>query len=375
MDPTGKFGCEFPGCNASYARKGHLNRHKVQHAPQRSFRCLVCGQGFRRKDILRRHMRQRHEGSDLAPSIKQACVNCRHLKSRCEGGPPCTGCIRRRMHCSFNDGPRYRLRQALEPGSSGKIQHFLKLYFETFHPHWPFIHQGSFNQSKETTLLVQSMVVIGMWSSGVQSNRSAAIELHAILNSAIYEQREKWDASISKDASSNCSWPIPMYQAILLHVIFSLIGKGNVDLGLDLKPSLPATDLDLLSSLVLSCRALGMFYYPNMLARYHPDDLADYVLVGVEEVKRFDIALFRVCKSIGSDRGETHLEHRDTSRARWQVTASELQFPMPKNELMWNAITENEWKAAATEGMECINLSDSMESQWISNSSELLQLT
>ncbi|OGM49584.1 C2H2 type zinc finger domain protein [Aspergillus bombycis] len=113
-----------------------------------------------------------------------------------------------------------------------------------------------------------------------------------------------------------------------------------------------------------------------MLARYHPGDLADFVWVGIEEVKRFDLALFRVCKSISLDTGRTHLEHHhDISGTNWQVTASELQFPVPKNDLIWNAVTANEWKSATTEGMERVNLSDSMQSQWISNSTELLQLT
>lgn len=148
-------------------------------------------------DTLRRHMRQNHEGSGLTPPIKQACENCRAIKSRCGGGLPCTGCVRRNIHCSFRDQPSYsgqesedhRPQPAVEPSYSEKLQHFLKLYFELFHPHWPFIHKGSFNESNETALLVQSMVVIGMWATGVQSTQSAAIDLHAILNSAIYQQR------------------------------------------------------------------------------------------------------------------------------------------------------------------------------------------
>jgi hypothetical protein len=165
-----------------------------------------------------------------------------------------------------------------------------------------------------------------------------------------------------------------MYQAILIHIIFSIICKDRISLGFDLKPSLPATDTDLLAALVLSCRRLGMFYYPNILARYRPDDLSSYVWIGIEEVKRFNLALYRVCKILGSSKPNTNVgEYGNPGVARWQLTASELQFPMPKNDLLWNAVNKKEWNFAATEDVYHFNLNDTMELEWISNSAELMQ--
>lgn len=154
--------------------------------------------------------------------------------------------------------------------------------------------------------------------------------------------------------------------------MFSLICKGNISLGLDLKPSLPASDTDLLASLVLSCKKLGMFYYPHILARYHSSDLASYVWVGIEEVKRFDVALYRMCKLLSSGQRNGNIEDRGAPGVTsWQLTASELQFPIPKNDLLWNAVGEEEWICVGTEDLDCIDLSNIMETQWISRSADL----
>lgn len=145
-------------------------------------------------DTLRRHVRQSHPGSEPIMPVRQACINCRSLKTRCDGGPPCTGCLRHNVPCSFRPQPRvakkaHGPREVIEPSHSEKTQRFLQLYFEHFHPFWPFVHRGSFNQSNEMPLLVQSMVVVGMWVEDLPNTRSAAIDLHKTLNTAIYQQR------------------------------------------------------------------------------------------------------------------------------------------------------------------------------------------
>ncbi|KAL5365321.1 hypothetical protein BJX96DRAFT_158958 [Aspergillus floccosus] len=217
------------------------------------------------------------------------------------------------------------------------------------------------------------MVAIGMWVTGLPETRSAAIELHQTLNEAIYQQREKWDASIAENASSNCPWPIPMYQAILLHIIFAVLSAVSTPVGLDLKPSLPDIEAGLLASLVQSCRKMGMFQYPNMLAQYMSDDLPTFVWVGVEEVKRFVIALYRVCNSLGCDKRTSDMGECTAPVAlRWSFLPSELQFPPPTHDRLWNAKGREEWMSAA-EGVDCIDLRDMMESEWISKSPKVLR--
>lgn len=167
-----------------------------------------------------------------------------------------------------------------------------------------------------------------------------------------------------------------MFQAILLHIIFSLIYKGGAFLGLDLKPYLPPAYIELLDCLVLSCRKLGMFYYPNMLARYQQDDPDSYVWVCIEEVKRFNLALYKVCRTL-SDSGkyEKNMEECGAvGAASYGFTANELQFPMPKKDPMWNATRKEDWNSAATEDVYPTPLDDVMEEEWISRSAELLRV-
>ncbi|EIT73096.1 hypothetical protein AO1008_08617 [Aspergillus oryzae 100-8] len=319
-------------------------------------------------------MQKVHGVKECAPPPKQACTYCRDQKTRCQGGPPCSKCVYRGIDCSLS-------RQTeVQPGGdsscppdtlrSEKERHFLDLYFKLFHPHWPFIHQGSFREDDETPLLVQSMIVIGLWVSKEPNAQSKAVDLHNVLNSAIHQQKEIWDASISKDASSTCSWPIPTYQAILLHIIFAVLYKGSGALGLDLKPSLTPAVADLLHRLVTSCRKLGMLYYPNMLSRYGQNDLASLVWIGIEEIKRFNIALFKVCRAFSSS-GEQG-SSIDTS---WRLYARDLQFPLPRNTPLWAATSREEWDSAAPDDVYGISLNDTLEAEWISKSADVLELT
>ncbi|KAL4948306.1 hypothetical protein BDW69DRAFT_176738 [Aspergillus filifer] len=382
MTSSARYTCDFTGCSAAYLRKEHLIRHKAQHLSQQSYQCPNCERSFKRNDTLRRHMRLNHQDVALVPPTRQACVSCRASKARCEGGHPCINCMRRRLDCSFPSkataSESQSLHQSVKPNGPEKVQRFLKLYFEIFHPHWPFIHQPSFfkNQSHEKPLLVQSMIVIGMWVANVRSMRSAAVELHATLDSAIYEQRGGWDATTSESASPDCDWPLPTYQAILLHIVFSLLYRGRTAIGLDLRPSVQAHDTILLASLVRSCRKLGMFYYPNLLARYRYDhDISGglpYIWVGIEEHKRFNLTLYKVSKALSAENSYPKTDSDD-----WHLQPSELQFPPPKNERLWHASIREEWASAAAEDAQDgdrVNPYDLKEREWISNSADLLRL-
>lgn len=106
---------------------------------------------------------------------------------------------------------------------------------------------------------------------------------------------------------------------------------------IDLKASISAADLELLKSLIGSCRRLGMLFYPNMLARYKEADLPSFVWVGIEEAKRFSLALYKLCAKLSSP----------SPYDRPLLHASELQFPLPSNEPLWNSVEKDEWEANA----------------------------
>ncbi|KAL3456619.1 hypothetical protein BJX64DRAFT_270308 [Aspergillus heterothallicus] len=351
------FRCQIAGCNASYVRKEHLTRHQAKHAQSQSFTCPTCAKEFGRSDTLRRHIRHSHGESSPISRIR-ACTNCRTLKTRCDGGSPCRECLRRQIACSL----RSSTPPSLAPGSSrlDKEKRAIDVYFTVFHPHWPFVHQASFHNYGEGPLLVKSIVAIGLWATGEESARSAAVQLHKVLGSAILDQRGKWECP-HPDRVSDSAWPIPTFQAILLYILLSLLSKGTVPIGLDLKPTLAAAEMELLASLVATCRHLGMFYYPKILEQYANDHVKAYIWIGVEEIKRFNLALFRVCRSVSS------------SGDRCRLAATELQFPLPTGERLWSAVTSADWHAEAAKEGTNLDKTRGPAEPWISELAELVR--
>ncbi|KAL5044595.1 hypothetical protein BDW71DRAFT_198905 [Aspergillus fruticulosus] len=368
------FRCQFPGCNARYRRKAHLNRHERSHTKPQAFFCSNCGCRFQRSDTLRRHIRKQHKIIEPLTRARRACVGCHAGKTRCEGGIPCEECVRRNVQCSFQEhasipeeqrtGSSMLLLPSFNHGETQsynweKKKRWVDRYFEIFHRRWPFIHRGTFDMRQENQLLSLSMMAIGMWTSGEQSAQLAAVELCNKLDFAIRDQRQNWDASEVEGACSSCFWPIATYQAILLYVILSIIVKADGDVNLDLRASISATDLALLKSLIGSCRKLGRFFYPNMLARYKEADLPSFARVGIEELRRFNMALYKLCAKVSSfSTDNSPLLH-----------ASELQFPLPSNDPLWNSVKRNEWEANAKE--ETVSLKDNFQAKWISNSADV----
>ncbi|KAE8360782.1 hypothetical protein BDV27DRAFT_167445 [Aspergillus caelatus] len=371
------FICRFPHCKASYQRQEHRRRHEAQHHQHQVFKCTTCGQKIGRRDTLRRHIQKMHGITEPA-LIKYACTGCRVQKARCEGGPPCSNCLRR--------GIQYSVGQNAEAQQIGKVssqeaaisrdppteskksrsrkeERYINLYFKIFHLYWPFIHQGSFREYDETPLLIQSINIIGLWLSNKDNAQSRAIALHSVLSSAIHEQT----------TYGFCFWPIPTYQVILLYIIFTILYKGGGALGLDLKPCLSPADANLFDRLVKSCKRLRMLHYPNMLARYCDSDLPAYVWVSIEEVKRFNIALYRVCK-VCSEQGSRTTDCNVIRGSSRRLRAQDLQFPLPRNTRLWNAVDKAGWESAATEDVFCHRLKDTLKGEWISDSAHVLEM-
>jgi hypothetical protein len=116
----------------------------------------------------------------------RACDSCRALKARCDGGSPCRECSRRQIACSLaGTSPTLASSSSREE----KEKRAIAMYWSVFHPRWPFVHQASFQNYEEGPLLVQSIIAIGLWATGEQSARSAALQLHKVLGSALLDQR------------------------------------------------------------------------------------------------------------------------------------------------------------------------------------------
>ncbi|PLB52586.1 C2H2 type zinc finger domain protein [Aspergillus steynii IBT 23096] len=368
------YSCSVPGCYATYLRKEHLNRHSAQsHQDGNRFSCPHCSSTLARSDLLRRHIKAYHQECELPQfRAQKACSACRARKERCEGKFPCSSCERRGIACSLAPEPETQNAvrvntqadsvddelpesPAMDVGSTDTTmdtedigatatqlvtQEYVDIYFRDFHPHWPFLHPSTFDASREPSILVQSVVMIGMWITGRPEKRDAALQLHRKLSDAVRIQAESWSVPAISSSQQNIRalWPMATYQSILLQIIMSLfLAKENNTTDLSLRHQLSADDSFLLITLVRTCRALGMFYYPNMVEQHSPTAPLAMIWVNVEEIKRFGLALYKVCRmsslAVATD---TILNPR-----KELLNLADLDFCIPDSDQVWVNRREN----------------------------------
>ncbi|CAG8388286.1 unnamed protein product [Penicillium salamii] len=358
------FACDFPGCSSRYRRKEHLKRHQANHERQGNVPCPHCDQKLTRKKVI---------GLDLSFALPasrslKACSACRQRKEICEGGSPCRACEQRGIDCSLVEqsppaGHQGRNQSDPEIPASPSIHDYVKIYFDHFHPEWPFLHESTFDPTKEPGVLVQSVVMLGMWAQGSRSSKNAAIALHSRLASAIQSQRSQWDhSSAEPDQIIDIKWPIATYQSVLLQVIFSIFttrDSGGVDFGL--RHRIPAEDYSLLNALVQSCRNLGIFSYPEMLNQYPAGTPITMIWVGVEEMKRFALALYKV----------THIcttVDRQANASEKLMTVADLAFSMPYSDETWSLSKETEGQTLSKATAQASQKRDGDNEKWINSS-------
>ncbi|GAA5854267.1 hypothetical protein JCM9279_005103 [Rhodotorula babjevae] len=100
--------CDQPGCNQSYARIEHLERHVKTHTSPAGYSCKECGKAFARSDVLRRHTKIHSreatvtgDSGGLTKRVSQACQSCAAAKVRCNGGQPCERCSKLSRVCDY----------------------------------------------------------------------------------------------------------------------------------------------------------------------------------------------------------------------------------------------------------------------------------
>jgi hypothetical protein len=109
--------CGF--CKAEYGRADHLVRHVRGHTKQRPFICTMCGKGFARQDLLKRHA-STHNGESVAGSdaevtilaqmrryshrVHKACRSCASKKVKCTDQKPCKRCRESGIACEYEQG-------------------------------------------------------------------------------------------------------------------------------------------------------------------------------------------------------------------------------------------------------------------------------
>lgn len=124
------------------------------------------------------------------------------------------------------------------------------------------------------------------------------------------------------------------YQSILLHLIFALLREKENAFDLSLRCRLQPDEYELLVALVQSCKRLGMLSYPNILAHHETTTPPVLVWMNVEEIKRFGLALYKVCRMCSRP---DSLGRNDNSLRSELLTLADLNFCMPDSDELWNA--------------------------------------
>lgn len=176
-------------------------------------------------DTLRQHVRARHKDKELKSSRAViGCSHCRSRRTRCDGRAPCEACSQRGLQCCLlqlslsrrgntkndrilgvnssinelqdeqhdleNSSTTCGDRMNCTPSWKGRnVLRYVEVYFEKFHPEWPFLHRATFEPSQEPPILLQSVVMLGMWMTGDEELQCHAVKLHDKLSSLVYEQR------------------------------------------------------------------------------------------------------------------------------------------------------------------------------------------
>ncbi|KNG91309.1 hypothetical protein ANOM_000321 [Aspergillus nomiae NRRL 13137] len=182
-----------------------------------------------------------------------------------------------------------------------QIDHYIQLYFARFHPRWPFLHRATFGASHEPTLLLYAVVMIGMWVSGKDTCRRSALDLHRRLGTCIRQQQ--------------------------------------------------------------TCLRHNVFFYPAMVGRYHDIDDVTCIWVGVEEIKRLGLALYKVCNRCRSAR-QGELDGDSNSRL---LCLSDLRFPAPDSNHLWEAKSNPELSNLLAQTSRGMNPEDGREIKLVSD--------
>jgi len=133
------------------------------------------------------------------------------------------------------------------------------------------------------------------------------------------------------------------YQSILLYIIFATVGGSDLRDN-DYRDEVLTRVRPILTSLIETCRARGLFSYPAMLAQCRPDDPIVYTWTRLEEAKRFALTLFKASVLFSSLVGDdSNNQDSPECRGASRMSLSDLQFPLPDNGYLWGARPIREW--------------------------------
>lgn len=121
-----------------------------------------------------------------------------------------------------------------------------------------------------------------------------------------------------------------------------------------------------------------MFFYPSILAQFKPGVDPDvFIWLGIEEVKRFGLSLYRVCRHARVCDTKLLEDAPDFSPRRGPrspdgslLSLADLQFAVPDSDGLWHATSD---LAAKIRGNEAAYTNENIEDNWISQTARVLQ--
>lgn len=169
-------------------------------------------------------------------------------------------------------------------------------------------------------------------------------------------------------------WPVPTYQSILLQLIFALLlARKEKELDFSFRLQLPPEKNELLKSLVETCRALGVFHYPNMLTQHASSTNITLMWVSVEELKRLGLALYKFCRLCSQPNVSTDDTERGNSTGTGLrselLTLGDLDFCMPDSDDVWNATPGTESESVRNAALQQEGRDNRDPDNWISRTS------
>jgi hypothetical protein len=105
-----------------------------------------------------------------------------------------------------------------------------------------------------------------------------------------------------------------------------------------------------------------------MLGRYQDIDSVTCIWVGVEEIKRFALALYKVCRISG----RVCRNKADDPDGLQLLRLSDMRFPIPDSNQLWEAESNPELSNLLAKTYRDANLERRRDAKWISECGGLL---
>ncbi|OJJ42562.1 hypothetical protein ASPZODRAFT_20332 [Penicilliopsis zonata CBS 506.65] len=350
-------------CGKSFARKEHLTRHQATHE-QLAYGCEVCQRRFSRKELLRRHAAV-HELNYTRAVV--SCNACHANKTKCSGGPRCSLCARRGINCTFQRGttesassfpardewllnlsiiPSKQIYpgdlEALSPGMEAIHQvlvaekpssleeaiqesdewrewrtRCMETYFQCFHLRWPILNAPSFDLTTASLSLTASVCVIGtqLQKDSRSTERLWADQVHDLLLEQLL--RALIDPGLMPQGQA---WPIDLFQAVLLTLVFSLYRTDE---------SVLSSAMLLRATFISRLREIGAFNAEQLvthLQTHFSGTYAPYTLSMREKFRRLLALTYQFDAYFALAYGQPPILHRQ-----------EVRVHLPTTFALWNA--------------------------------------